>query len=1010
MRQDKKIDGQFGPTEVATHCVLRGQSSNRCPGSAIFLWVGLFLIFFSMAQLAQAQSAGGEAAPVAGSAAIMNVIRWSGSLPESAGRAVEMRFSIFEDQAGGMALWSEAQTVNVAADGKYSVLLGGTSAEGLPVALFEAGQARWIEARLAGPGSDADARAPSAAAASRALLAAVPYALKAVDAESLAGRAAADYVTREDLRAAVAASGVAAAQVHPDTTLAGSGTAGYVPLWASSSNLGNSVMAETGTSIGIDTATPATTLDVNGTTTLRGNVSMPALGTATASGGFSSPVFAMSGSSFMNGGVASNQKFAWEVQAQGNNTASPSSLLSLLYASGTAGLNNTGLEFSPTGSIYTKANVRVAPTAAATAAGGASSPQFVMEANTFNSSSASSIAQQFAFAAAPAGNNTASPSANLDLMFGSGSASPSATGLSFSPTGVISFVSGQTFPTAQLETALNGVYPQLATQNTFASSAVFDGSVTAHQAGGLFTSAVTGQGTSGAAGTSGSSDSGTGVAGVSGTWFGVLGNSQEPVAGAAGVFGFLGNESSTHNTVTENNDLTAGVWGDNANENTSANTYAGVVGTGVNTYGGAFFNNSAVYPALYAENLATGTSPTVAIEAVANLGDSIYASAVGNESRGVDSLASGNGAYGVYGESDGTIDSSTGNSSIGIKGIDTGADGYGVVGDETAAGGYGVYGHASGGPDSVRGTPVGVYGLADSGTGVMGIYNGNSGTFNHYANGPFGSGTPGVWGDTSSGGAAGVAVAGVVGTADNDEAGFFVNDSAEFPAVLAFNNGSGGNGLFKVFKASTGKGTCGMGDGDLSCTGQMKSLVTTGGGAHTVETYAMQSPENWMEDFGSGLLERGVAVVKIDPAFADTVSAAADYHVFITPNGDSKGLYVIRKTATSFEVRESGGGVSSLSFDYRIVARRRGYEAQRLTDVTERFNTEQAELRRYMKTGGSAHASSGVLEPNMVGTHQPISPMGSRRAMPGSPRPAPRPVAPGQGGAQVHPAGATGKR
>ena len=128
--------------------------------------------------------------------------------------------------------------------------------------------------------------------------------------------------------------------------------------------------------------------------------------------------------------------------------------------------------------------------------------------------------------------------------------------------------------------------------------------------------------------------------------------------------------------------------------------------------------------------------------------------------------------------------------------------------------------------------------------------------------------------------------------------------------------------------------------GDLACTGQVKTLVTTGGGARKVETYAMQSPENWMEDFGSGELQRGVAVVQIDPAFADTITADASYHVFLTPNGDSEALYVINKTATSFEVRESKGGTSSLSFDYRIVGKRRGYEAQRLTDVTERFNVE----------------------------------------------------------------------
>jgi hypothetical protein len=38
------------------------------------------------------------------------------------------------------------------------------------------------------------------------------------------------------------------------------------------------------------------------------------------------------------------------------------------------------------------------------------------------------------------------------------------------------------------------------------------------------------------------------------------------------------------------------------------------------------------------------------------------------------------------------------------------------------------------------------------------------------------------------------------------------------------------------------------------------------------------------------------------------VNANLEYHVFLTPNGDCKGLYVHQKTATSFEVRELGGG------------------------------------------------------------------------------------------------------
>ena len=42
--------------------------------------------------------------------------------------------------------------------------------------------------------------------------------------------------------------------------------------------------------------------------------------------------------------------------------------------------------------------------------------------------------------------------------------------------------------------------------------------------------------------------------------------------------------------------------------------------------------------------------------------------------------------------------------------------------------------------------------------------------------------------------------------------------------------------------------------------------------------------------------------------------------VFITPAGDSRGLYVANRTLAGFWVRENQGGRSTLFFDYRIVA------------------------------------------------------------------------------------------
>jgi hypothetical protein len=98
----------------------------------------------------------------------------------------------------------------------------------------------------------------------------------------------------------------------------------------------------------------------------------------------------------------------------------------------------------------------------------------------------------------------------------------------------------------------------------------------------------------------------------------------------------------------------------------------------------------------------------------------------------------------------------------------------------------------------------------------------------------------------------------------------------------------------------------------------------------------VQATENRYEDYGSAVLVNGTAVVPIDPHFADIANTSLDYQVFPVPNGDCKGLYVTNKTSMSFEVRELGGGASSVAFDYRIVAKRKGMESLRMQDVTER--------------------------------------------------------------------------
>jgi hypothetical protein len=885
-----------------------------------------FCLAAAFTATAGGQSAATETTPASGSIAVMSVVRWSGTLPEAAGRTIELRFALYQDQIGGLALWSEAQTVKVGADGRYSVLLGATTAEGLPPGLFQAGQARWLEAHILGATGDSTADASSASAGPRSLLAAVPYALKSVDSETLAGRAAADYVTREDLQSAVAAS---AARPEPEPltspTITGTGTTGYLPIWTGASTLGNSVIAESGTKVGIGTAAPASTLDVVGSTTLNGTVSLPATA-ATATAGGDSPILEFSASSYSSTTKAPvAQKFVWKAASTGNDTAAPTANLELLFGGGTAAPAATGLAIAPTGQLTFAAGQKFPGTGAGSITGvTASSPltgggttgaitlglsTSALEttlsnvyarlgvANTFTApitfasgqifpgtlssvTAASPITQETTGGVVSLGLNASSLETTLNSVYPQ-------LGAANTFTKPITFAAGQAFPgtivsvtasspltsstnagkvilglsAASLETTLGGVYARLAASNNFTGATNSFIGPVTAATSVSSAKAISGMGTSGATGLFGSSD----------TAFGVYAGTTTPAAGSAGALGFTGSAFSTTYS-SEAGIAYAGVWADNSATGTGAPV--ALFATGDDVYGGAFVTNGGDFPALYVDN---------------NGGTAIEASA---------------------------------------------SSGYGVSGSTSS--GTGVYGSSDGSGDGVEGYSSS---LSSQQAGVLGVGNTASNTydeFNIYS---------GVWGDTgtSSTTVAPAWAIGVLGTADDSHAGVFLNNSSGWSTMYISNAASGGStGLFKTFMAVSPEGACGIGSGgSLSCTGQVKTLVSTSG-SRQVETYSVQSPENWMEDFGSAELQNGSAVIAIDPAFAETVSSSAGYHVFLTANGDSRGLFVVRKTAASFEVRESGGGSSSIAFDYRIVAKRRGYEAQRLTDVTERFNAEIA--------------------------------------------------------------------
>jgi hypothetical protein len=152
-------------------------------------------VFFAIPTFAQDDSTGTPAPPPpeqpaaltaqTEGATVPRLVTFSGVLKDASGKAVmgtvTVAFSVYELQEGGSPLWIETQAVRADAQGRYTVLLGATQPDGLPLDLFTTGRARWLGVQ---PQLAATAEQP------RLLLAGVPYALKAADADTLGGKPA----------------------------------------------------------------------------------------------------------------------------------------------------------------------------------------------------------------------------------------------------------------------------------------------------------------------------------------------------------------------------------------------------------------------------------------------------------------------------------------------------------------------------------------------------------------------------------------------------------------------------------------------------------------------------------------------------------------------------------------------------------------------------------------------------------------------------------------------------
>jgi hypothetical protein len=150
--------------------IIRGNM--RCARGPAMLWISL-LVF---SHIASTQCNVASPCPES----IPHLIRYGGVVKNETAEpeTISITFSIYSGPSGGVALWQETQHVRVDPQGRFAVLLGVTKVEGVPPELFSAGERRWLGVQAQSPGEVEQ---------HRVLLASVPYALQAADAQTLGG-------------------------------------------------------------------------------------------------------------------------------------------------------------------------------------------------------------------------------------------------------------------------------------------------------------------------------------------------------------------------------------------------------------------------------------------------------------------------------------------------------------------------------------------------------------------------------------------------------------------------------------------------------------------------------------------------------------------------------------------------------------------------------------------------------------------------------------------------------
>jgi hypothetical protein len=343
--------------------------------------VCIFIAGLILSAFALAQADGQDTSPHASTATVPRLIRINGTVRGETGKpltgSIGIAFTLYKDENDQVAVWQETQNVQPDSAGRYSVLLGATNEEGLPLEIFSAADARWLGIR-----PDGQPEQP------RILLLSVAYALKAADTDMLGGKPASAFVLADPQSSSSQfASGSANVQSGPQIliplsagpdpltqapqgscsiTSDGTASPNQISKFTTACNIENSAIFESGGNVGIGNTSPAGALDVSGTAFVRGSLSalggavIAPTGTATPTQAFISNPLDIEPSVFNTTlGRAANYIFRWQAEPVGNDTSSTSATLNLLY--GVSGsISETGISVNNNG-IFTFASGQTFP-------------------------------------------------------------------------------------------------------------------------------------------------------------------------------------------------------------------------------------------------------------------------------------------------------------------------------------------------------------------------------------------------------------------------------------------------------------------------------------------------------------------------------------------------------------------------------------------------------------------------------------------------------------------------